>query len=314
MSRIDRLAQWQSGGTSLRKLKRAHKAGEWSGNATAHAEADPCDSALDTDVALGAAREPPKDAIALGTDLEAEVGERLLWGGDEEDESAIPMEALPVYRMAGMWRDSAGDLRATVHGFASEAAYARGECVLGQGSLWQESAALSMQSLPPGDPADAGIDRERRALYDVRPHLLLLLQAQDSRALEPCVQYGRNYLTAWCERNAVTATPRAVQAAAIDGLSLVYRLRKHGVGASRRSARLATPSIGKRSRELGMRNEEFARIRATIVAVYERRLAEGEQRFLACADYVAPKTGASEACALNPETWWHPERLPPAEP
>lgn len=312
MSRIDRLTQWQSGGTSLRKLTRTRRAGDWAGNVAAQGEIDASDSTLETDAALGAARDAPKDAAALGTDLEAEVGERWLWG-DDEDESAIPMEALSVYRMAGTWRDSTGELRATIHGFASEAAYARGECVLGQGSLWQEAAALSLQSLPAGDPADPGMERNRRANYDVRPHLLLLLQAQDSRALEPCLRYGRDYLSAWCERNGVRVTTRAIQAAAVDGLSLVYRLRTHRISGGRRTARLATPSTGRRSREVGMRNEDFARLRSLIAEVYGRRFEEGTHRFLACADYVAPKTGASEACAINPESWWHPERLPPAE-
>jgi hypothetical protein len=383
VSRIDRLTQWQSGGTSLRTLNRARNAGDWSGEPTAHAENDTGDSTQRVDWALGAARCPPPDATALGTDLEAEVGATLLWGDDESDDSRIPGDALPVYRTAGTWRDESGELRATIHGFAPEAAYSRGECVLGQSSLWQESAALSMQSLPPGDPVDAGADRQRRAIHDVRPHLLLLLHAEDTRALEPCLRYGLGYLRAWCQRNANASTPAAIEAAACDGLASLYRCREappraptpsqplpgagcfaplpawvrtaysaeiregyeasiSGWGANpypedsqqesawqygwdwaerrscvpswreatpepappRRSAKLSMPSADARARELGMRKEGFALLRNLAFQTYTERLAEAEQRFMACANYVAPRTGASDGSGHRSETWW----------
>lgn len=313
MSRLDRLTQWQSGGTSLRKLERARKAGEWTGDADASRESDYAGTSIETDLALGGHREVIPSPSARGADLEAEVGETMLWGDDDADDAAPPMEALPVYRSAGQWVGHDGDLRVTVHGFASESAYARGECVLGQGSLWQESAAISLLSLPPGAPSDPGVERQRRAIHDVRPHLLLLLQAQDMRSAEPCVRYGASYLRAWCIRNRLSISHPATNAAAMDGLTLVYRCRELSPGGGRRTARLSTPSIARRAREFAIRTEDYARVRAVIAEVYQRRFDEAAHRFLGCADYVAPKTGFSDGCGYKAETWWHPERLPPVK-
>jgi hypothetical protein len=381
VSRIDRLTQWKSGGTSLRTLNRTRRPGEWSDEPTAHAETDIGDLTAGVDWALGAARSAPPDEITRGTDLEAEVGATMLWGDDESDDSRVPGDALPVYRMAGTWRDQAGELRGTIHGFASEAAYSRGECVLGQSSLWQEAAALSMLSLPPGDPADAGVDRQRRAIYDVRPHLLLLMHAEDSRALEPCLRYGLGYLRAWCQRNANASTSAAIEAAVCDGLAALYRCREPATSApaqslpdvgyfaplpewvrmahaaeiregyeagefgqggnpypedsqqeaawqygwdwaERRSCgpswkratpeaappkcsqKLSIPSAEARARELGMRKDSYRRLRNLALQTYTERLAEAEQRFTGCANYVAPRTGASEGSGHPPETWW----------
>src|SRR5690348_8414464 len=104
MSRVERLGQWTAGGISLRML------------------------------------DAPGDGAATESQWSASLGEDLASAGFAserspvplDDDDAMPAEALPIYRSVGHWRDREGVLRRTTHGFASEAAFARGECVLGQ--------------------------------------------------------------------------------------------------------------------------------------------------------------------------------------
>jgi hypothetical protein len=292
MSRLDRLTEWTAGGTSLRKLDRA-------------GAGDP-------------AEEPMAQATAYeaGDDLESEVGRQQC--GMESDDAVAPAESLPVYRSVGYWRDREGAWCKTTHGFASEAAFARGECVLGQGSHWQEAAALSYLALPipyfllPNPPA-VGAEFQRRNPHDVRPALLLLMYGEDLRALSTCIQYGANYLQAWCTSRGKAFSKPAKLAAAGDALSLIFRTRgRRGTG--RRTRRPNTPSLAERSRQFGGRNADYQELRALMVATYLRRLREAEERFLECANYTAPKTGNSHGSGFAVESWWHPERSPPTDP
>lgn len=295
MSRLDRITQWTAGGTSLRKLDRA-------------GAGDPAEQP----------HGPNMSGYVTGDDLEAELGRgHGIWAGAEDDDDGLPGERLQVYRSKGCWRDDKGQLRVTVHGFASEAAYARGECVIGQGSLWQEAAALSFAALPSSyfhlpEPPLRGVEFRRRNPHDVRPELLLLMHAEDLRALPKCLKYGVNYLTAWCLRAGVVRSEPAKLAAAGDALSLLFRTR-----ASREAGRVTgrpnTPALAERSKQLGMRNSEFAKLRSLMASVYRRRLREAEEQFSLCADYIAPKTGESQGCGFAPESWWRPERSPPTD-
>lgn len=286
MSRLNRLTQWTAGGASLRQLDRA-------------GAGDPPERALQAQV----------HGYEVGADLEKTVGRRLA-DFEPDDDPRMPVESLSVYRSEGCWRDREGHWRLTVHGFASEAAYARGECVLGQGSLWQEAAALSYLSLPAGIPNEIGTERKRRIEHDVRPALLVLMHAEDLAALPVCARYGVNYLTIWCATRRRDFSEPAILAAASDALSLIFRTRALPE-CGRRTGRQNTPSLAQRSRQFGVRNADYAELRALMVGVYRRRLHEAEQRFTACADYVAPKTGTSHGGGFASESWWHPERLPP---
>lgn len=266
---VARLTQWTAGGSSLRGLDAAG-AGEGC-EVPDHRDEDP-----DRD----------HDWMAAST--------------DEDDGDNRPGERLPVYRSEGAWRDPrTGDYMRTVHGFASESALQRAECVLGQGSLWQEAAALSAMSAGP---------------YDIRPRLLLLLVAEDLSGLAAIIRHGDGYLRGWCERMGKARGEAATRAAAADALARLYRTRDRRT--SRGSGRLNVPSLASRSREFGCRNGDYAELRATAQRMYEVRLSEAIQRFNIWHGAFAgfkPARGTTHVSGRAPETWWHPERLPPAK-
>ncbi len=258
MSRLDSLGQWIAGGTSLRKLDSAG-AGEGL-------------------------------AVADHQDHDADRGHDLgAWNPAEGDGDNRPGERLPVYRCEGRWRDPlTDDAMVTLHNFASEQAYVRGECVIGQGSQWQEAAALAYM---------------RTGRHDVRPLLLLLMHAEDASQLPAILTHGLGYLRGLCERMGLTRTDEAMQAAALDALQAMFDGRDR-----RRKANANRWSVRDRARSMSMRAADYGTLRRAMHSAYSQWLAEARERFTATADYVAPKTGQAEGNGHAPETWWHPSR------
>jgi len=259
MSRLERLGQWTAGGTSLRKLDGAG-AGEGL-------------------------------AVADHHDHDADRGHDLAaWNAAEDDGDNRPGERLPVYRSEGRWRDPlTGDAMVTLHNFASEHAYVRGECVIGQGSQWQEAAALAYMATGP---------------HDVRPRLLLLMHAEDASQLPAILTHGHGYLRGLCQRMGDTRSDEAMQAAALDALQALFDGRDR-----RCKAQANRWSVRDRSRSLAMRTADYGTLRRAMYGAYSQWLAEARERFTATADFVAPKTGQAAGSGHAPETWWRPTRL-----
>lgn len=256
MSRLDRLGQWTAGGTSLRKLD-----GAGTGDGLAVGE--------------------PHDSADRAHDLAA-------WNPAEDDGDNRPGERLPVYRNEGRWTDPlTGDQMVTLHGLSGEAGHVRGECVIGQGSLWQEAAALAYMATGP---------------YDVRPRLLLLMHAEVSTTIPEILAYGHGYLRGWCKRVGVERSTEAMQAAAFDALQTLFDGRDR-----RRKATVSRWTVTDRARILTMRTADYSAMRRLMLAAYLQWLSEGRERFNAAADFMAPKTGQSFG-GHPVETWWRPSR------
>lgn len=102
--------------------------------------------------------------------------------------------------------------------------------------------------------------------YDVRPHLLALCGWQDLAQVAPCVEFGRNYLAAWCRRLGTRSDPAILEAAAVDGLLLVYWGR-----ATRRRRR---PTVEQRSHDLHVRLSRYLTLRGIAERAFRARLAE----------------------------------------
>ena len=171
------------------------------------------------------------------------------WLRDDDDRR--PGERLNVYQCEGEFRRRDGKTRIAVHGFRSEAAYARGEIVLTCPSLWREAAALSFMACGP---------------KDIRPAMLLLFYAQDTSALAAVLRYGSGYVSAWCQRKRLKRTDAACLAAAADALNLLW-------------CRRAPSPANLRARQLCMRRADFTELRQVARRAYERRIKEAERCF-----------------------------------
>lgn len=183
------------------------------------------------------------------------------WSTDQhesgKDDDNRPAERLPIF-----------DLRSQ--------RYARGEIVLTSRSLSSEAAALSFMSHGP---------------HDVRPQLLLALFGQAQPAIFACLVHGVLYLQAWCATSRMFAGEAAIQAAAADALSVIYRRR-------------ACMPSDSRAKTLGMRAESYRRLRTVMLTMYRRRLREACERFHTGRTYTREssysKSGRSSPPALHP--------------
>lgn len=132
-----------------------------------------------------------------------------------------------------------------------------GERIVARHGLWKEAAALAFIS---GGP------------YDVRPHLLLLYFGQDAQSIEPCVEYGTNYLRAWCKRYGIGRHwGGAFRDAAADGLAVLYWGR-HTRGSGR-------VTVSERVTQLRIAPRDYLMLRTKIEDIYRARLVEAVQRF-----------------------------------
>lgn len=112
----------------------------------------------------------------------------------------------------------------------------------------------------------------RAGRFDVRPDLLLTYFAQVQASIEPCVEYGRVALEAWCQRVGIgEAWGHAYESAASDGLALVYwgrATRGHG-----------RPTIAERCLQLRMAPRDYSLLRNKAADIYRARLIEALERF-----------------------------------
>ena len=129
--------------------------------------------------------------------------------------------------------------------------YTRGDIVLTSRSLAMEAAALSFMSAGP---------------HDVRPHMLLAMFGEDQRAILACLLHGVRYLNAWCAASRVVYGQDAVNAAAADALSVLYRRR-------------AQVSAFTRAKSLRMREETYRRLRDVALEMFTMRLSEASVAF-----------------------------------
>lgn len=123
------------------------------------------------------------------------------------------------------------------------------------------------------DDAEQSANPRPRSPYDVRPHLLALCCRQNLASVLPCVDYGRNYLHAWCDRCGVRRATTVLGAAAVDGLLRVYWGRdRRGCG---------RPTLGERTHTLHVDPTRYLTLKRVAETAYRRRLAEAlkEQRF-----------------------------------
>jgi len=137
------------------------------------------------------------------------------------------------------------------------------EVLISSRSLANEAAALSYMRLH---------------AHDVRPNLLMLVQAQDIRKLESCHRYALNYLQAWCGLRRTSYAPEVMMAAATDGLATFYRLRESRSSASR-TPPLATPSTKARARALRLRDETYRCLRNVVLSALQDRYLEAVANF-----------------------------------
>ena len=119
----------------------------------------------------------------------------------------------------------------------------------------------------------------RKGPYDVRPSLLLLLLGQDMREVPKCLEYGRNYLRAWCCRTGFKAKEEALAIVAVDALAMTYRLRTQEVACKRRTRPLAVSATKCRAKELGTRDADFSKARKVAFSAYQTRFAEAAIAF-----------------------------------
>ena len=120
--------------------------------------------------------------------------------------------------------------------------------------------------------------------HDVRPHLLLLVGAQDPAARDTCWHYGAAYLTAWLDRRGETAAPAAIEAAAWDALEVLC-MRRAQVPADARAL------------DLRMRADAYRRLRRLILDVYRLRFEE------ACVAFKAGRIATLESLLWEAGQW-----------
>lgn len=137
------------------------------------------------------------------------------------------------------------------------------EVLISSKSLAKEAAALAFM---------------RRGQHDIRPCLLLLLQAQDLRGVRCVLQYAENYLRVWCSRHGVVASANAISAAAFDGLCVIYCLREPRERGRATPARVV-PATKVRAKELAMRDDHFGRLRRVVIGMLQDRYLEAVMRF-----------------------------------
>lgn len=138
------------------------------------------------------------------------------------------------------------------------------EVLISSKSLSAEAAALAFM---------------RRGPYDVRPPLLLLMLGQHSREVPACIRYGTNYLHAWCLRRGMTASHQAIEAAAFDGLGLLYRIRGPRAAAAGKTSPLAVPAAARRAKSLAMRHADYRRLRSVVLSAFQSRYLEAVAAF-----------------------------------
>lgn len=118
-------------------------------------------------------------------------------------------------------------------------------------ALSQEAAALAFM---------------REGPSDIRPALLLLFHAQDSRDLEAILLHGMAYLRSWCDARGMRVERATLEIAAGDALAVMW-------------CRRAPHPVAARSRQLGVRNQRFFDLRTAALHMYQARLHEARVRF-----------------------------------
>lgn len=120
------------------------------------------------------------------------------------------------------------------------------------------------------DGAVQRASQAKRSRYDVRPRLLALCCRQDVGHVLACVEYGRNYLAAWCDRCELQCDAPVLEAAATDALLRVYWERdRRGNG---------RPTVAERTQALHVRTARYLMFRCVAEDAYRRRLAEALNR------------------------------------
>lgn len=140
---------------------------------------------------------------------------------------------------------------------AYQGVQAFGERVIARHGLWRGASALAFMSQGP---------------HDVRPHLLLLHYGQVGESIEPCVKYGANYLSAWCDRCEIGRTWGSVfEDAAADGLAVLYWGRH-----TRESGRIP---VDQRTVQHRISPRDYVMLRVKAEDIFRQRLREAVERF-----------------------------------
>ncbi len=136
--------------------------------------------------------------------------------------------------------------------------------------LQQSEVLISSKSLA---TEAAALAYMRRGTHDVRPSLLLLMQAQDLDQISKCRQYAHNYLRQWCVRHGCRYSETVLSSAATDGLATFYRLREARRPRSSTPA-LATPPTRARAKSLHLRDDHYGQLRRVAVHALQARYLE----------------------------------------
>lgn len=141
----------------------------------------------------------------------------------------------------------------------------------GSRHLPQEAAALAFM-------------REGRG--DIRPELLLLYHAQDTRNLPAIQRHGTAYLAAWCSARGRAIRREVLEHAAGDALAVIW-------------CRRAPFAVAARARELGVRNGTYHELRTVALVMFQNRLHEARVRFASGTIYTR-RTAYSKAGSSPP--------------
>ncbi len=108
----------------------------------------------------------------------------------------------------------------------------------------------------------------RQGEHDIRPGLLQLFHAGDVVEQEAIIRHGRCYLQAWTAKRGKKYLPEVYESAAVDALCVMLHRR-------------AALPVGARAKQLGMRNALYSELRSVLIEMYQGRLAEARDRFVA---------------------------------